>query len=130
MRWSSRSSSTTSSRTSPATASSIDCVRQGGTAMNRTAVFTPDAPRAIGPYSQAIAAGGLVFCSGQIPLAPPPNEMVGAALAPAGGLLSAWAQPPLAPRPNERVGAAFALDGGRVEGGAGAVAGVELEQPP
>jgi len=47
--------------------------------MNRTAVFTPDAPRAIGPYSQAIAAGGLVFCSGQIPLDPRTNEMVGAA---------------------------------------------------
>ncbi|MBI3074261.1 MAG: RidA family protein [Deltaproteobacteria bacterium] len=34
----------------------------------RTGVSTDQAPRAIGPYSQAIRAGGLVFCSGQIPL--------------------------------------------------------------
>lgn len=32
------------------------------------AVKTDRAPQAIGPYSQAIKAGGLVFCSGQIPL--------------------------------------------------------------
>ncbi len=29
-------------------------------------VHTPDAPAAIGPYSQAIVSGGLVYCSGQI----------------------------------------------------------------
>nr|WP_199489991.1 RidA family protein [Meiothermus sp. QL-1] len=33
-------------------------------------VQTPKAPPAIGPYSQAIVAGGMVFCSGQIPLNP------------------------------------------------------------
>lgn len=33
-------------------------------------VSTPDAPGAIGPYSQAIAAGGFLFASGQIPLDP------------------------------------------------------------
>ncbi|MDW8091479.1 MAG: RidA family protein [Meiothermus sp.] len=33
-------------------------------------VQTPKAPQAIGPYSQAIVAGGMVFCSGQIPLTP------------------------------------------------------------
>lgn len=33
-------------------------------------VSTPNAPAAIGPYSQATRAGGLVFCSGQIPLRP------------------------------------------------------------
>ena len=38
--------------------------------MERTAVSTADAPQAIGPYSQAIAVGELVFCSGQIPLTP------------------------------------------------------------
>ncbi|WP_433363572.1 RidA family protein [Actinoplanes sp. CA-142083] len=32
--------------------------------MARTAVSTPAAPAAIGPYSQAIVAGGFVFCSG------------------------------------------------------------------
>lgn len=36
----------------------------------RRAVHTPDAPAAIGPYSQAVVASGLVFCSGQIPLDP------------------------------------------------------------
>lgn len=40
-------------------------------------VQTDKAPRAIGPYSQAIVAGGLVFCSGQVPLHPETGEMVG-----------------------------------------------------
>ena len=33
-------------------------------------IYTPDAPAAIGPYSQAVVAGGLVFTSGQIPINP------------------------------------------------------------
>ena len=33
-------------------------------------VATPDAPQAVGPYSQAVSYGDLVFCSGQIPLTP------------------------------------------------------------
>ena len=41
-------------------------------------VMTPDAPHAIGPYSQAAVAGGLVFCSGQIAIDPATGEMVGA----------------------------------------------------
>lgn len=36
--------------------------------MEPSAVSTPHAPAAIGPYSQAIIAGDLVFCSGQIPM--------------------------------------------------------------
>ena len=39
-------------------------------------VETTQAPKAIGPYSQAIKAGGFVFCSGQIPLDPTTNELV------------------------------------------------------
>lgn len=39
-------------------------------------VQTPDAPAAIGPYSQAIASDGWVFCSGQIPLDPGTMELV------------------------------------------------------
>ena len=35
--------------------------------MMRKVVATPDAPQAIGPYSQAIDSGGMVFVSGQIP---------------------------------------------------------------
>lgn len=45
--------------------------------MQRSIVSTPDAPRAIGPYSQAVRVGQLVFCSGQIPLDPHTAEMVG-----------------------------------------------------
>ena len=33
-------------------------------------VYTKNAPEAIGPYSQAIKVGGLVFTSGQIPIDP------------------------------------------------------------
>ena len=44
--------------------------------MTRTAIFTDLAPKAIGPYSQAVRAGGLVFLSGQIPLDPKTGELV------------------------------------------------------
>jgi len=39
-------------------------------------IATPDAPAAIGPYSQAIRSGNLIFCSGQIPLEPKSGQMV------------------------------------------------------
>jgi 2-iminobutanoate/2-iminopropanoate deaminase len=42
----------------------------------RQAVSTPTAPAAIGPYSQAISAGGFLFVSGQIPLDPATGKMV------------------------------------------------------
>jgi 2-iminobutanoate/2-iminopropanoate deaminase len=44
----------------------------------KTAISTAAAPKAIGPYSQAIAAQGqrLLFCSGQIPLDPATGELV------------------------------------------------------
>ena len=45
-------------------------------ATKRTIVATEQAPAAIGPYSQAIAAAGLVFCSGQIPLDPASGQIV------------------------------------------------------
>ena len=38
---------------------------------------TPNAPAAIGPYSQAIAVNGFLFASGQIPLDPATGEIVG-----------------------------------------------------
>jgi 2-iminobutanoate/2-iminopropanoate deaminase len=44
---------------------------------HREIVTAPDAPEAIGPYSHAVKAGGLVFCSGQIPLDPATGELVG-----------------------------------------------------
>ncbi len=39
-------------------------------------VSTKNAPAAIGPYSQAIAAGGMVFCSGQVALDPATSSLV------------------------------------------------------
>ena len=39
-------------------------------------IQTPKAPKAIGPYSQAVAANGFVFCSGQIPIEPETGELV------------------------------------------------------
>jgi 2-iminobutanoate/2-iminopropanoate deaminase len=43
---------------------------------NRKVLRTGSAPGAIGPYSQAIAAGGFLFVSGQIPLDPGPGRLV------------------------------------------------------
>lgn len=40
-------------------------------------IATPDAPQAIGPYSQAVVADGFVFASGQIALDPKTGEIVG-----------------------------------------------------
>ena len=48
---------------------------------NKFSIKTPDAPQAIGPYSQAIKKGSLVFLSGQIPLVPGTAELVGTDLA-------------------------------------------------
>jgi 2-iminobutanoate/2-iminopropanoate deaminase len=45
-------------------------------AVPRQAVTTSSAPQAIGPYSQAIKAGGFVFVSGQIPLDPATGALV------------------------------------------------------
>src|SRR4051812_28057002 len=43
--------------------------------MSLLPIASPDAPAAIGPYSQAIVYGGIVYCSGQIPLDPETGEM-------------------------------------------------------
>ena len=45
--------------------------------MPRQTITSEHAPRAIGPYSQAVRAGGLVFLSGQIPIDPATGEMIG-----------------------------------------------------
>jgi reactive intermediate/imine deaminase len=44
--------------------------------MTRRTIATPDAPAAIGTYSQAVAAGGAVWLSGQIPLDPATMALV------------------------------------------------------
>ncbi len=38
-------------------------------------IATENAPQAIGPYSQAVEYGGLIYCSGQIPLDPATGQM-------------------------------------------------------
>ena len=42
-----------------------------------TVTNTPEAPAAIGPYSQAILVNGMLYCSGQIPLSPQTGALVG-----------------------------------------------------
>ncbi|SBO42603.1 RidA family protein [Cyanobium sp. NIES-981] len=42
-----------------------------------TAIHTPEAPAPVGPYNQAVQAGELLFCSGQIALDPASGQMVG-----------------------------------------------------
>jgi reactive intermediate/imine deaminase len=49
--------------------------------MPRTPIHTDQAPAAIGPYSQAVRAGGTVYLSGQIPLDPATGELVAGGIA-------------------------------------------------
>ena len=44
--------------------------------MNKEIISTNGAPQAIGPYSQGVRVGNLIFCSGQIPLVPATGQMV------------------------------------------------------
>lgn len=44
--------------------------------MDIHSAHTEDAPKAVGPYSQAIVAGDLVFCSGQLPIDPATGQLV------------------------------------------------------
>ena len=43
----------------------------------REVIATANAPQAIGPYSQAVRAAGLIFTSGQIPVDPATQQLVG-----------------------------------------------------
>jgi 2-iminobutanoate/2-iminopropanoate deaminase len=43
---------------------------------HKRAITTVEAPKAVGPYSQAIVANGFVFCSGQIPLDPATGKLI------------------------------------------------------
>jgi len=49
--------------------------------MTKTIISTTAAPEAIGPYSQAVAANGFVFCSGQVPFEPSSMELVTGSIA-------------------------------------------------
>lgn len=44
--------------------------------MSKKVIHTSDAPAAIGPYSQAVAAGGMLYVSGQIPLDPATGQLL------------------------------------------------------
>ena len=44
--------------------------------MRKTVIRSSSAPAPVGPYSQAIRSGGLVFCAGQVPLDPATGELV------------------------------------------------------
>ena len=44
--------------------------------MSKEIISTENAPQAIGPYSQAVKVGGLMFISGQIPLNPETGDLV------------------------------------------------------
>ena len=50
-------------------------------ANDKKAVQTDAAPKALGPYSQAIVANGMVFCAGQIPLDPATGDLVAGGIA-------------------------------------------------
>src|SRR5262249_835391 len=53
------------------------CVKESESSrMQREQITTPHAPAAIGPYSQAIKTGNLVFTAGQIPLDPATGQIV------------------------------------------------------
>lgn len=45
--------------------------------MPKQVILSPRAPKPIGPYSQAVRAGGFLFCSGQIALDPATGELAG-----------------------------------------------------
>lgn len=49
--------------------------------VDKKTINTPQAPEAIGPYSQAVVAGGVVYCSGQVPLDPDSGELVDGSVA-------------------------------------------------
>lgn len=54
-----------------------DIDRQEDLSMSNKAITTPNAPAAIGPYSQAVQAGGTIYVSGQLPINPLTGEFAG-----------------------------------------------------
>jgi 2-iminobutanoate/2-iminopropanoate deaminase len=52
-----------------------------GSTEGKRAIETDQAPAPIGPYSQAVEAGGVLYCSGQVPLDPATGELVDGGIA-------------------------------------------------
>lgn len=52
------------------------CCPQEEAVTEREIISSPDAPKAIGPYSQAVKVGDMLFCSGQIAIDPVSGELV------------------------------------------------------
>lgn len=50
--------------------------RPGSVSLNKKIIETSEAPQPIGPYSQAVSAGGFLFLSGQIPINPQTGELI------------------------------------------------------
>ena len=48
--------------------------------MTKEIIFTKDAPRAIGPYSQAVKAGGFTFISGQVAINPKTGDLMNSSI--------------------------------------------------
>ena len=48
--------------------------------MTKEIIFTEDAPKAIGPYSQAVKAGGFTFISGQVAINPKTGDLMNSSI--------------------------------------------------
>ena len=48
--------------------------------MTKKIIYTEKAPKAIGPYSQAVSAGGFTFVSGQIAINPETGDLMNASI--------------------------------------------------
>lgn len=51
-------------------------VYEGDSNMSKKIIFTENAPQAIGPYSQAVEAGGFIYISGQVPIDPKSGNVI------------------------------------------------------
>ena len=51
-------------------------VYEGDSNMSKKIIFTENAPKAIGPYSQAVEAGGFIYISGQVPIDPKSGNVI------------------------------------------------------
>ncbi len=54
----------------------LACQTKSPQQLERVVIASPDAPAAIGPYSQAIKVGNTLYCSGQIAIDPATNQLV------------------------------------------------------